>query len=238
MNTLLNHVSNQPRGEEGRGESSEEGLQAGLQLNQLTIGTLDPITLTIAAGECVAISGPSGSGKSRLLRVIADLDPGPADRAGVLSLDGRDHLLVSGAQWRQSVAYLAAESQWWFDDVISHFNQPPSQHQLQALGLTIELLKVPIRRLSTGERQRLALLRALAHQPRVLLLDEPTASLDCDSVLAVEQLIVAYIKRVQAAMIWVSHDSEQIARVAQRHFHFYQARLLEQAPGTSRQVER
>jgi ABC-type iron transport system FetAB ATPase subunit len=188
--------------------------------------------LTVSGGECVVIAGPSGAGKSRQLRVVADLDPGPADRAGVIQLDGVDHLNYSGVEWRRRVAYLAAESQWWFDDVASHFPVSPSIEDLQALGLPAKLLQQPVRRLSTGERQRLALLRLLAGEPRVLLLDEPTAALDPRSTRAVERLVTDYRNRNQAAVVWVSHDVGQARRIANRYFsladgHFVEANVDE-----------
>ena len=198
-----------------------------LHLINIRIGEMAAITLSVATGECVAISGPSGSGKSRLLRIVADLDPGPGDVEGVLKLGQRDHLHFSGAQWRRRVAYLAAESQWWFDDVESHFIEQPAHDLLHRLGLNPALLTAPIRRLSTGERQRFALLRMLMHQPHVLLLDEPTASLDHGSALSVEQIIKDYRNDHQAAVIWVSHDAEQIARVADRHFSLQPSGLIE-----------
>lgn len=198
-----------------------------LDVKALSLTTGAPISLTVDGGECVVIAGPSGSGKSRLLRAIADLEPGPADQGGVVALAGVDHLSYSGVEWRRQVAFLAAESQWWFDDVASHFAVPPPDDSLQALGLSARLLQQPVRRLSTGERQRLALLRLLAVEPRVLLLDEPTAALDPGSTRAVERVISAYRSRHQAAVLWVSHDSGQARRIADRYFYFVDGQLRE-----------
>lgn len=193
----------------------------------LTFTNAPEITFSVSGGECVVIAGPSGSGKSRLLRAIADLDPGPADQAGVIKLDDIDHLSYGGAEWRRQVAYLAAESQWWFDDVASHFPEPPSVEDLQALGLSATLLQRPVSRLSTGERQRLALLRLLAGKPRVLLLDEPTAALDPRSTRAVERLVMEYRDHHRAAVIWVSHDIDQAKRIASRYFSFDRQQFVE-----------
>jgi len=208
-----------------------------LNLIALKAGDLAAITLAVAAGECIVIAGASGSGKSRLLRVIADLDPGRVIEtdsgfdAGRITLAGVDHLQYSGAEWRRRVAYMAAESQWWFDDVASHFEILPEPEQMQALGLDVGLLQQAVSHLSSGERQRLALLRVLVQQPQVLLLDEPTASLDPVAALAVEALIAAYRVRYQAAVIWVSHDVAQAQRVGQRHFQIDQGCLVETGTG-------
>lgn len=202
-----------------------------LELIRLQVGPLDAVSLTVAAGESIMLAGVSGSGKSRLLRAIADLDPamGGSDALaqGQIKLAGVNHLHYSGAAWRRRVAYVAAENQWWFDDVLSHFEHRPSTAQLQLLRLDENLLQQPVSHLSSGERQRLALLRVLVQQPQVLLLDEPTASLDPAATRAVEQIIMNYRDQHQAAIIWVSHDEAQAQRLGGRYFYLDQG-VLEQ----------
>ena len=83
-------------------------------------------------------------------------------------------------------------------------------------------------RCSTGERQRLALLRTLMRQPAALLLDEPTGNLDEDSTARVEALLDDYRRAHDAALLWVSHDPRQAARVAQRRFVLVDGRLVEE----------
>ncbi len=83
-------------------------------------------------------------------------------------------------------------------------------------------------RLSSGERQRLAMVRALALKPRVLLLDEPTANLDAAATTAVEALIVAAL-REGTAVVLASHDREQVARLAGRELAFRDGALTEAA---------
>ena len=86
------------------------------------------------------------------------------------------------------------------------------------------LLEVDIERLSTGERQRLALVRSLAREPRVLLLDEPTAALDPASVTRAEALLAARLADGMALLI-VTHSADQASRLAQRVFRLEQGKL-------------
>ena len=76
----------------------------------------------------------------------------------------------------------------------------------------------PVSRLSSGEKQRLDLMRLLSNRPRVLLLDEPTANLDPENTRRVEVVITEYRRSHDAAVIWVSHDEEQVRRVANRYY--------------------
>jgi len=182
-----------------------------LQIKDLSRTTFTPVTLDLQAGECLCIYGPSGSGKSQLLRAIAELDPSE----GELRLDGVLSTDMTPAEWRRQVGLLPPESSWWFDTPAAHFHNgmPVALHRL---GLDEETLAQPITRLSSGEKQRLALLRLLANQPRVLLLDEPTANLDPENVQRVEAVIEDYRRQRGAAVLWVSHDRQQAARVASR----------------------
>ncbi len=184
---------------------------------------IGPVSFSIDAGECLCLSGPSGTGKSLLLRSIADLDP----HEGMVWLDGKTCDSVAPALWRCRVGLLPPDSSWWLPRAIDHFHdgQPLS---LDSLGLEPGLLGEPVARLSSGERQRLALLRLLANTPQVLLLDEPTANLDPTSTLRVEAVLAEYRTTRQAAVIWVSHDPAQIARVANRHMRVSGSELREQ----------
>ncbi len=89
----------------------------GLLLQGVSIGVLNEVSLTVPRGQVVCLSGPSGSGKSRLLRAVADLEP----HRGRISLDNLDQQSVPAHQWRRQVVMVPAESQWWFDEVSAHF---------------------------------------------------------------------------------------------------------------------
>lgn len=196
-----------------------------LVVDNLSRPGLQPVSFTLAEGECIAVRGPSGAGKSLLLRALADLDPSD----GRVSLAGTERSSVSGPHWRQWVGYLPAEPGWWAEVTADHFRDWPAQEALRhRLGLRDGLGPEPVARLSTGERQRLALLRALERGPRVLLLDEPTAALDPTGAAAVEALL-AERRRDGLALLWVSHDPAQAARIARRLLVVEQGRVREEA---------
>ena len=184
-----------------------------LVVQSLQRAGLQPVSLTLDAGECVAVRGPSGAGKSLLLRALADLDPSE----GRVSLGGVDRAAMPAPRWRAQVGYVPAEPGWWAERVRDHFLDWSAQTGAAArLGLRDRLGDEPVAHASTGERQRLALLRALERRPRVLLLDEPTAALDPDTTGRAEEMLAEY-RAGGLAVLWVSHDPAQAARVATRH---------------------
>jgi len=195
------------------------------ELHDFSVAELAPWDLAIEAGECIGLTGPSGSGKSRLLRAMADLDL----HAGEAGLEGQACSAYSPCRWRAEVGLLPAESAWWCETVGEHFSHRPEASALEALGFRPETLGWAVARCSTGERQRLALLRLLDNRPRVLLLDEPTASLDPASVQAVESMIGDYLHETGAAAIWVSHDPGQLRRMTRRVYAIENGRVAEVA---------
>ena len=187
-------------------------------LRRLHVG---PVDLSLDAGTCVSLTGRSGAGKSMLLRMIADLDPHEGDAW----LDGQACSAMPAPLWRRKVTYIPAQSGWWDPMVAAHFPKATDfAALLPRLGLPAQAADWPVSRLSTGERQRLALLRALHGANRVLLLDEPTSGLDPDSVAAVEALLR---ERLAAGLtiLLVTHDSDQAGRLATRRFHLQDGRL-------------
>ncbi|MGE8682442.1 MAG: ABC transporter ATP-binding protein [Achromobacter marplatensis] len=192
-----------------------------LRLRGVYSQRLSPVSLDLAAGECAAIIGPSGSGKSLLLRQVADLDPGH----GEVELDGARRSAMRGFEWRRKVVYCQAEAGWWDDHVAPHFtDRAQAQALMQALGLPSDKLDALVHELSTGERQRLGLARALAQAPRVLLLDEPTAALDQAATALVEAAMQRYLDG-GAAILMVTHSPEQAQRLARRCWRMEAGRL-------------
>jgi len=175
-------------------------------------------------GECIALQGASGSGKTLLLRAIADLDPSE----GTVTLDGATRESMPAPAWRRLVTFVTSEPGWWADTVRQHFAAWEEAVPLvEELGLPSSSAEWNIQRLSTGERQRLGLVRALALGSPVLLLDEPTSGLDAGATAAVEAMIA---KRVKAGtgVIWVTHDADQARRVASRRFIIKDGRMTEE----------
>ncbi len=185
-----------------------------LHLEKISVGTLRNVSLSVPGGKVVCLSGASGSGKSRLLRAVADLEP----HDGRVSLDDTDQFSVPAHEWRKRVLMVPADSQWWHDEVGAHFSDSARETVPAVLGFPQEVMGWSVSRMSSGERQRLALWRALAMAPDALLLDEPTANLDDEMTAAVERWLLDEIQRRNLAALWVAHDQGQIQRVANYHY--------------------
>lgn len=181
---------------------------------------VDVPSLRVEAATCSTIFGPSGSGKTLLLRAIADLD----EARGEIWLDDQPRSAMSGPQWRAKVMYLAAESAWWAGHVGKHAGEWDID-VLHMLAFGRDVLDWEVERLSSGERQRLALARALARTPRVLLLDEPTANLDQENTTRVETLLARWRETSGGCLLWVSHDPAQRARVANAAYRMRDGKL-------------
>jgi ABC-type sulfate/molybdate transport systems ATPase subunit len=183
-----------------------------LRVEHLRVGDLPPLTFEVADGECLAVEAPSGAGKTRLLRAIADLEPAP----GQVFLDGAERNEMSAPEWRRLVRFCAAEPAWWTETPRPVFPSAAAgrlELLLRSLGIEPRLLDRPVAVLSTGERQRLALARALIDEPHVLLLDEPTTALDPQAAALAEELIRYHVVSGHSAIL-VSHDRNQIERIA------------------------
>ncbi|KTG16600.1 MULTISPECIES: ATP-binding cassette domain-containing protein [unclassified Guyparkeria] len=171
-----------------------------------------PVSFSLEAGEVLTVQGESGVGKSQLLRALADLSP----HDGEVWLDGAEQQAMPATEWRRQVGLVPAESGWWADTVAEHFPGRPSDDWWERLRLRAALWESPVDRLSSGERQRLAVLRALVLMPRVLLLDEPTANLDRDNASAMAEVLLGYVREHGAAAVWISHNPEEVRAHARR----------------------
>jgi UDP-glucose/iron transport system ATP-binding protein len=183
------------------------------------------LSLSLDAGEVVALSGPSGSGKTTSLRAMAALVPAQGD----LLLEERSPSQWGWPNYRRRVAYVSQRPVVIEGTVADNlalafepasaagatFDAAAARDLLAALRLDPAMMDQSARTLSEGERQRVALVRSLLVEPRVLLLDEPTSALDEEAVEAVERLVRRRCDLGVAAIV-VSHDSAQRARLATR----------------------
>lgn len=193
--------------------------------------TRGPYSFTVCAGECVGLSGKSGIGKTQLLRALADLIP----YSGTVFFNGVSADKISAPNWRQRVGMVPADPCWWYDSVGEHFTQKGNPENLKStlarLGFELDVLNWEVSRLSTGERQRLALARALVPDPDVLLLDEPSSALDAFYTGRLEELLAELRRSRKLGIVWVSHDPAQLKRVASRIFAVEEHGLSEVVAG-------
>lgn len=200
---------------------------------------LRDVSLTVGRGERLAIVGPTGSGKTLLLRSLALLDP--FDTGQILWL-GQPIRPQSVPDFRRQVTYLhqrPALIEGTVDDNLrlpftfgvharDSFDREQVLSMLESVARDADFLSRSWRDLSGGEAQIVALVRVLQLNPTVLLLDEPTASLDTATVDNIEQLITHWHSKTdrQRATVWVTHDREQSTRVATRVLRMNSGRLL------------
>ena len=195
-----------------------------LKIKNLTFLKCGPINFQIKSNEIIGLSGASGSGKTLLLRALSDLD----EHQGDIQLDEIIQQNIAAHIWRKKVAMLAAETSWWFDTVDAHFSDQDDVNllsQLDALGFPEQCMQWSIARLSSGEKQRLGLLRLIRNKPQVLLLDEPTANLDKNNTHLFEKFVKKYLIENNACAIWVSHDADQLLKICDRQYIIEKGRL-------------
>ncbi len=177
------------------------------------------LSFQLKRGEALALQAPSGTGKTALLRLLAWLDP---LQGGSVTFDGRSPTEWGVPQYRRRVTYVSQSPprlagtprvSW---DFLANTREgsarapTPLESLLPELGLDLSTLDQRWSSVSAGEAQRLCLALALALGPEVLLLDEPTASLDEDSTALVEATLQG------RCALWVTHDRAQAERVAPR----------------------
>ena len=178
-------------------------------------GRLRPSNLQLRIGELVALIGPNGSGKTSLLRALADVERS----AGTVLIDGEDLGQAAPARRPQLVTFLPASREvvWPIAarDVIALGLRAPNARRVNELIRLLELEPFadhPIHHLSTGERARVLFARALAPRPKVLLLDEPLSNLDPYWVLRLLEILRETVAAGASALMAL-HDIERL-----RHF--------------------
>lgn len=211
------------------------------------------VSLSVAAGEVVGVIGPNGSGKSTLIRVITRLLPA---RSGRVLLGGRPVESYGVAELARAVAVVpqgAALPEGFTGLEVALLGRTPHLRLLQtesrrdvaiaraALARcdALHLADQRVGEMAGGERQRLLVARALAQQPRLLLLDEPTAHLDLTHQAALCALVVERCREDGLAALLVLHDLTLAAQFCDRLVLLGEGRVLaEGAPGAVLQPER
>ncbi len=177
-------------------------------------GRLQPTDLQSGPGEMVAVIGPNGAGKTSLLRSIAGIE---ADE-GKVRIDGEDVSSASPARRMRLLSFLpATRSLIWpiaARDVVALGLPSPDPVRVEALIALLELEPIahrPVNHLSTGERSRVLLARALAARPRLLLLDEPLSNLDPYWVIRTLEILRDETGNNDSAALVSVHDLNQVA---------------------------
>jgi len=193
------------------------------------IGSLD---LKVNKSELVTITGASGSGKSTLLRLInrlSEID------SGAILLNGNDirsHVPMElrrkiGMVFQVPVTFKGSVR----DNLVFGIKLWGGKMGIETLsrdaGIPEDLLDADAGQLSIGEKQRVCIARALANQPEILLLDEPTSSLDAVSAQKIEKLLLGLQKERDLTILWVTHEKEQVERIGGRRLILRDGRLEE-----------
>lgn len=204
---------------------------------------LDKVSMEIRWGERIVIVGPTGSGKTLLLRALALLDP---LEGGDVFWHGEKVRHQDVPAYRSRVVYLHQRPALVEGTVEDNLKQPfslrvHSQRKLDinshraclaSLDRDHSFMRKQQRDLSGGESQIVALLRAMQLEPELLLLDEPTSALDAQTTTAIERLIETWLDQQpdRRATVWVTHDQQQALRVADRVLELNAGRLRPRRP--------
>ena len=200
------------------------------------IRALDDVSFTIQDGEMIGYMGPNGAGKSSTIKILS----------GILTPDSGCCVIDGLVPWKNRIEHVrrigvvfGQRSQLWWDiPVIDSFEllrdiysveQTQYRRNLDELTELLqlgELLKMPTRQLSLGQRMRCELAASLVHSPSILFLDEPTIGLDAVSKLAVRDFIQRLNREHRTTVILTTHDMQDIQVLAQRVILIGRGRIL------------
>ncbi len=185
---------------------------------------LSPTELSIGDGEFIVIVGPSGCGKSTLLRLIAGLEE---PSSGTIAIDGRDVTHAAPADRGLAMVFqsyalyphLTVAENIAFPLKVARRPRAEVRERVAAVAASLDLTRLLDRRpaaLSGGQRQRVSIARAIVREPQVLLLDEPLSNLDAELRVRMRHEFARLHARLQATMIYVTHDQLEAMTLANR----------------------
>lgn len=200
------------------------------------VKALDGISFTLEPGELVGYIGPNGAGKSTTVKIMS----------GILVPDGGECTVGGRVPWRDRVAHVGRigvvfgqrTQLWWDLPVVESFEllrdiyrveekaYQTARDELMAMLSLEQLLDVPVRQLSLGQRMRCDLAAALLHAPSVLFLDEPTIGLDAPSKLAVRDFVRRLNRERGVTVILTTHDMDDIEALCTRVMVISGGRIL------------
>jgi len=200
------------------------------------VTAINDLTLEVSSGEMVVVQGPSGSGKTTLLRLIAGLE---IPDQGLIYIAGKEVSSPTRATppYTRGIGFVFQRSALWPHMTVSqniHFamhktSRARDAHHLEQLLKQTELRKLANRfpgQLSGGEARRVALARALASKPNILLLDEPLTSLDPDLKMYLLEVIHNYIEKTKATMLYVTHIADEAMQFGGRLISMQSGQLV------------
>ncbi|SNQ60798.1 Phosphate import ATP-binding protein PstB 1 [Candidatus Methanoperedens nitroreducens] len=193
---------------------------------------ISSLDLEVHSGELITVMGPSGSGKSTLLRLINRLSE---PDSGIILLNGKDTRDYNPLELRRKIGMVFQVPVVFRGSVRDNIglgmklwgSYTDTGVLARDTGIPEALLDADALQLSVGEKQRVCIARALANQPEVLLLDEPTSSLDAVTAEKIEGLLLGMCRERNLTMLWVTHDREQAKRIDGRKFALRDGRLEE-----------
>jgi len=192
---------------------------------------LDRVSFVVDPGAIVAVTGPSGAGKTTLLHAVAGLVPPDAGTVSWGDLDVTALPEAGRDRWRrdsvglvfqdfQLLAELGVLENILLPVRFDHWRMPRAaieRAEMLAARVGLDPAGPRAGRLSRGEQQRLAIARALMRAPRLILADEPTASLDADNSARVADLLIEATRETEASILMVSHDAGLLGRASRVH---------------------
>lgn len=195
---------------------------------------IDGVSIGVAEAEVLAIIGPSGAGKSSFLRLLNRLDE-PTD--GTVYLDGVDYRTIDPQELRQRIGLLPQDPALRTGAVAENAaigprmrDEPIERERIERVLSRVDLDDYADRdvgELSGGEQQRVSIARSLLNDPEVLLLDEPTSSLDTATERQIETLLEELIRGDDLTCVLVTHDVDQARRLGDRIARFEEGAINE-----------